>query len=28
MVKSIYNNNPNKFKSMMLDKDLVSYIMH
>jgi len=27
MVKSIYNNNPNKFKSMMLDKELVSYIM-
>ena len=27
MVKSIYNNNPNKFKSMMLDKDLVKYIM-
>ena len=27
MVKSIYNNNPGKFKSMMLDKNLVSYIM-
>jgi len=27
MVKSIYNNNPNKFKSMMLDKELVKYIM-
>jgi len=27
MVKSIYNNNPGKFKSMMLDKNLVQYIM-
>ena len=27
MIKSIYNNNPNKFKVMMLDKNLVSYIM-
>jgi hypothetical protein len=27
MVKSIYNNNPNKFKTMMMDKNLVSYIM-
>jgi hypothetical protein len=27
MVKAIYNNNPGKFKSMMLDKNLVQYIM-
>lgn len=27
MVKNIYNNNPNKFKQMMVDKELVSYIM-
>jgi hypothetical protein len=27
MVKSIYNNNPGKFKLMMLDKNLVQYIM-
>jgi hypothetical protein len=27
MIKSIYNNNPNKFKVMMLDKNLVSYII-
>lgn len=27
MVKSIYNNNPGKFKSMMLDKNLIQYIM-
>jgi hypothetical protein len=27
MVKSIYNNNPSKFKIMMADKNLVSYIM-
>jgi hypothetical protein len=27
MVKSIYNNNPSKFKIMMTDKNLVSYIM-
>jgi hypothetical protein len=26
MVKSIYNSNPNKFKLMMLNKDLVKYI--
>jgi hypothetical protein len=27
MVKSIYNNNQSKFKTMMMDKDLVKYIM-
>lgn len=27
MVKSIYNNNPGKFKTMMMDKNLVQYIM-
>jgi hypothetical protein len=27
MVKLIYNNNPNKFKTMMMDKNLVQYIM-
>jgi hypothetical protein len=27
MIKSIYNNNPSKFKTMMMDKDLVQYIM-
>jgi hypothetical protein len=27
MVKSIYNNNPSKFKTMMMNKDLVQYIM-
>jgi hypothetical protein len=27
MIKSIYNNNPGKFKSMILDKNLVQYIM-
>jgi hypothetical protein len=27
MIKSIYNNNPNKFKIMMLDKSLVTYIV-
>jgi signal recognition particle GTPase len=26
MVKSIYNSNPNKFKLMMLNKELVKYI--
>ena len=27
MVRSIYNNNPSKFKTMMMNKDLVQYIM-
>lgn len=27
MVRSIYNNNPGKFKTMMMNKDLVQYIM-
>jgi hypothetical protein len=27
MIRSIYNNNPNKFKTMMMDKNLVEYIM-
>jgi len=27
MIKSIYNNNPSKFKTMMMDKELVQYIM-
>jgi hypothetical protein len=27
MVRSIYNNNPNKFKSLMMDKSLVEYIL-
>lgn len=27
MVRSIYNNNPSKFKTMLMNKDLVSYIM-
>jgi GTPase SAR1 family protein len=27
MVRSIYNNNPNKFKSIMMDKSLVEYIL-
>jgi hypothetical protein len=27
MVKSIYNNNMNKFKTMIMDKELVKYIM-
>jgi hypothetical protein len=27
MVKSIYNNNMNKFKPMIMNKDLVKYIM-
>jgi hypothetical protein len=27
MVRSIYNNNPNKFKTMMMDKNLVEYIL-
>jgi hypothetical protein len=27
MIRSIYNNNPNKFKTMMMDKNLVAYIM-
>jgi hypothetical protein len=27
MVKTIYNNNPSKFKSMMTNKELVAYIM-
>jgi hypothetical protein len=27
MVKSVYNNNPSKFKTMMMDKSLVEFIM-
>jgi hypothetical protein len=27
MIKSIYNNNPSKFKTMMMDKNLVGYIL-
>jgi hypothetical protein len=27
MVRSIYNNNPGKFKTMMMNKDLIQYIM-
>jgi hypothetical protein len=27
MVKSIYNNNMSKFKTMIMDKELVKYIM-
>lgn len=27
MVKNIYNNNPNKFKVMMVDKELVTYLV-
>jgi hypothetical protein len=27
MVKSVYNNNPSKFKVMMMDKSLVEFIM-
>ena len=27
MVKNIYNNNPNKFKVMMVDKELITYLI-